>query len=203
MKKTKDSQLTTSEVDYRIPKQNNRRIDKFTLAALALAVICCVLVGGTTAKAQDTVVKEVGRAHLAPTEGIDSPGKVTWFLDSNGTRTANVRCTIETELTNSSSELLFRLTDTGGLSGDPACKLRLVAPPLKNDYKFESVSISTFHCGNPNCTATVVSSVDKGSNLFGMNVKGGMKGVFVGFAARKSIFRVRVMVKGPANLSPF
>lgn len=195
---------TTPEVDYRIPKQHDRRINKFKLAALALAGICSVLVGGRTAQAQDIVVKEVGRAHLASSQNTTSPGKVRWSLVTKGTRNTNVKCTIETEFTNSTSELLFRLTDFGGLSGDPACDLDLMfTPTLKNNYTFEGVTISKEFCGNSPCTAEVVAHTATGSNLFEVHVKGGMKGIFAGFPARKAIFRVRAKLRGPANLSPF
>lgn len=164
--------------------------------------VLAVLSTALATKAQDIVTREIGRGDLAPIEGVPAAGKVTWFLDSVGTRKSNVSCTIETEFTNSTGELLFRLTDKGGLSGDPACKLRLLTPPLRNNYVFEGVDISTFFCGNDACS-TSKSSVAPGSNLFEVNVKGGMKGVLIGFPARKSIFRVRVRLRGPANSSPF
>jgi hypothetical protein len=204
MRKLTDSKLTTSGAEGGIPKQDNRTGNKVALVALTLGVICSVLVVGRTAQAQDIVIKEVGRAHLASVQNTTEAGKVRWSLVTKGTRNTNVKCTVETEFTNSTSELLFRLTDFGGLSGDPACQLDLmVIPTLKNNYTFEGVSISTMYCGNPPCTADVVSHTSRGSNLFEVIVKGGMKGIFAGFPNRRAIFRVHAKVKGPANQSPF
>jgi hypothetical protein len=184
-------------------KKYSRTINQLTVA-IALGVICSVLVGDGTASAQDIVIKEVGTAHLASVQNTTESGKVRWSLVSKGTRRTNVKCTIETEITNSTSELLFRLTDFGGLSGDPACELDLmVTPTLKHSYTFEGVSISTAYCGNSPCTAEVVSQTSKGSNLFEVIVKGSMKGIFAGFPNRRAIFRVHAKVKGPANQSPF
>lgn len=202
MKQTTLAKPITAGVEDGILKKYNRTINKTTL--VALGVICSVLVAERAASAQDIVIKEVGRAHLASAQNSTETGKVRWSLVTKGTRNTNVKCTIETEITNSTSELLFRLTDFGGLSGDPACQLDLmVTPTLKNNYTFEGVSISTAYCGNPPCTANVVDHTDTGTHSFEVIVKGGMKGIFAGFPNRKAIFRVHARVKGPSNLSPF
>ena len=187
----------------RVLSLREMRRQMMTGAPLALALLAAVMTAWVPARAQEMVIKEVGRAHLAPQPHSDSPGRVRWSLARTGTRTSNVTCAIETEFTNSTSELLFRLTDSGGLSGDPACELSLRFEPLKNSYTFHSASISTLHCGNPQCKATVAFTGSEGVQSLSVRVRGDMKGVLSMFPARKAIFKVRVRVRGPAGEDPF
>ena len=177
---------------------------RMSLRALyILAALFPLLLPADDARAQEIRVMEVGMAHLSPTEDTDTPGKVRWSFKRSGTRTSNVGCGIETEFTNSTGELRFRLTDYGGLQGDPGCTLSLKFDQLKNSYTFDGVTVETTHCGNSPCKASVVRASAQGSSSLDVVVHAGMKGVLIGFPSRKSMFRVRAKLRGPAGLSPF
>jgi hypothetical protein len=130
--------------------------------------------------------------------GAASPGTVSWGLLAAGKPGTSCGLTFDGTNTN---EIMMRLTDNGGFSGDPTCELFLKFASLKNHYTFEGVNITTYDCGNFPCSQTVLRPGTPGSNSLDVSVRGKMKGTV--FSNVNSIFRVTPTLSGPVNFSPF
>ena len=182
-------------------KSIGRNINIATIFSLVL-----VLMGLTAEKAiaqgpggvQET--KTVKRADLTSTAGTFEVGKVIWGFWIKGK--AGAGCTLTSDGTNT-NEIMMRVTDNGGLSGDPICELSLRFESLKNHYTFDGVTIDTFPggCGNSPCEAMVLKLGSRGSNSLDVTVRGKMKGTLVPNV--HSIFRVSPTLRGPAGFNPF
>jgi hypothetical protein len=144
-------------------------------------------------------IRVVKRGNLTSTPGTASPGQVNWGFWIKGK--AGAACTLTSDGTNT-DEIMMRVTDNGGLSGDPICELSLRFESLKNHYTFDGVTIVTFPgaCGNSPCEPIVLSPGTPGSSSLDVTVRGKMKGTLV---ASRSIFRVSPTLRGPANFDPF
>ncbi|HKR60596.1 MAG TPA: hypothetical protein VJS64_12825 [Pyrinomonadaceae bacterium] len=146
------------------------------------------------------VVRQVKRGNLSATAGAANPGEVNWGFWSKGK--AGAGCTLTSDGTNN-DEIMMRVKDNGGMSGDPICELSLRFDSLKNRYTFAGVTIVTFPgaCGNAPCAPIVLKPGTPGSNFLDLTVSGKMKGTVLPGA--NSIFRVIPTVRGPAGFDPF
>jgi hypothetical protein len=176
-----------------------------------VALVFLTIVSAREVYAQNVV--EVRRDQLTLLPNIAQAGRVQWSLDSSGTRRENVRCTIENgfEFRQSNDQIVFRLTDSGGLMNDPACDFNLSFVNLKNSFVFESVSMDDpVVCGNEPCSTGITRTNNPGDHSFNVRVRLKMKGIASWLPStrnkRTAVVRVRLKLSSPpdrAIFSPF